>query len=188
MKRLNILCNTSLFVALAALAGTAVAADYMPVTSARLSNAANDNGWLMYRRDYSSNGYAPFNQINTANVTHLKQVWDYKTGFDQGHEAPAIVNGDYMYITTPKNELLAFQASTGKLLWKYQQDLSQVGLKTVCCDVVNRGVALYGDNVYMATLDNYVVALNAVTGKLAWKRQLIGSDVGYAMTLAPLAL
>src|SRR6185312_7702861 len=161
MKRLNILRKTSLFVALIMLAGSAAAAtDYMPVTSARLSNAANDNGWLMYRRDYASNGYAPFKEINTTNVTNLKQVWDYKTGFDQGHEAPAIVNGDYLYITTPKNELIAFQASTGKQLWKYQQDLSQVGLKTVCCDVVNRGVALYGDNVYMATLDNYVVALN----------------------------
>jgi len=189
MKRLNILRKTSLFVALIMLAGSAAAAtDYMPVTSARLSNAANDNGWLMYRRDYASNGYAPFKEINTTNVTNLKQVWDYKTGFDQGHEAPAIVNGDYLYITTPKNELIAFQASTGKQLWKYQQDLSQVGLKTVCCDVVNRGVALYGDNVYMATLDNYVVALNAVTGKVVWKKQLIGADVGYAMTLAPLAL
>ena len=188
MKRLTPFRKTTLFIAMLAIAGGALAADYAPVTDARLKAAASDDGWLMYRHDYTSSGYSPFDAINTGNVTGLKQVWDYKTGFDQGHESPAIVNGDYLYITTPKNELVAFQASTGKQLWKYQQDLSQVGLKTVCCDVVNRGVALYGDNVYMATLDNYVVALNAVTGKLVWKKQLQDSDVGSAMTLAPLVV
>lgn len=186
MKNLSTFRKTGLIMAMLTFAGGALAADYPAVTDARLKNAASDNGWLMYRRDYASDGYAPFKEINTANVTGLKQVWDYKTGKDEGHEAPAIVNGDFMYITTPKDGLLAFQASTGKLLWQYQHDLSQVGLKTICCDVVNRGVALYGDKVYMATLDNYVVALNAVTGKVAWKKQLIAADIGYAMTLAPL--
>ena len=186
MKSLTTLRKTALFVAMTVLAAGALAADYQPVTTARLGAAASDNGWLMYRRDYTSSGYAPFDSINTGNVTGLKQVWDYKTGFDQGHEAPPIVNGDTMFITTPKDELLAFQASTGKLLWKYQQDLSHVGLKTVCCDVVNRGVALYGNDVYMATLDNYVVALDGPTGKVVWKRQLAPADMGGAMTLAPL--
>ncbi|TAM57289.1 MAG: PQQ-dependent dehydrogenase, methanol/ethanol family [Rhodanobacter sp.] len=186
MKRLSTLRQTSLFVAMLAIAGGALAADYTPVTNARLDAAATDNGWLMYRRDYASTGYAPFNNIDTANVTGLKEVWDYKTGFNQGHEAPPIVNGDYLFITTPKDELLAFQASTGKLLWKYQQDLSHVGLKTVCCDVVNRGVALYGDNVYMETLDNRVVALDARTGKTVWNKQLMAPDVGYSMSGAPL--
>jgi alcohol dehydrogenase (cytochrome c) len=188
MKCLTTLRKTTLFVALLAVAGGALAADYAPVTDARLKAAATDDGWLMYRHDYTSSGYSPFDTINESNVANLKQVWDYKTGFDQGHESPAIVNGDYLYITTPKNELIAFQASTGKQLWKYQHDLSHVGLKTVCCDVVNRGVALYGNDVYMATLDNYVVALDAVTGKLAWKQQLAPADMGGAMTLAPLVV
>ncbi|MEO7051589.1 MAG: methanol/ethanol family PQQ-dependent dehydrogenase [Rhodanobacter sp.] len=195
MKNLTTLRMSGLFAAMLVLSGgvlaadsTAPAGDYKPVTDARLVNAGNDNGWLMYRRDYASSGYAPFNDINTGNVTGLKQVWDYKTAFEQGHESPGIVNGDYLFITTPKNELVAFQASTGKQLWRYQHDLSEVGLKTVCCDVVNRGVALYGNNVYMATLDNYVVALDARTGKVIWKKQLIPADVGYAMTLAPLVV
>ena len=63
-----------------------------------------------------------------------------------------------------------------------------MGLKTVCCDVVNRGVALYGNNVYMATLDNYVVAFDAKTGKVVWKKQLDAARLGHAMTLAPLAV
>ena len=186
MKRLTTLRKTTLFAALLAVAGGVLAADYAPVTDARLKAAATDEGWLMYRHDYASSGYSPFDTINAGNVGGLKQVWDYKTAFEQGHESPAIVNGDYLYITTPKDELVAFQASTGKQLWRYQHDLSQVGLKTVCCDVVNRGVALYGKDVYMATLDNYVVALDAVTGKLQWKQQLLAADEGAAMTLAPL--
>ncbi|WP_448099098.1 methanol/ethanol family PQQ-dependent dehydrogenase [Luteibacter yeojuensis] len=179
----------ALLAALLAASTSAFAADdYKPVTDARLKNAAQDDGWLMYRRDYTSSGYAPFDAINTGNVANLKPAWDYTTGFDMGHEAPPIVNGDYLFVTTPKNQLIAFQASTGKQLWKYEHDLSETGLKTICCDVVNRGVALYEDKVYMATLDNRVVALDAKTGKVAWNVQLNASDVGYAMTLAPLVL
>lgn len=179
---------TLLAALLAASTGALAADDYQPVTDARLKNAAQDDGWLMYRRDYTSSGYAPFDAINTGNVAKLKPAWDYTTGFDMGHEAPPIVNGDYLFVTTPKNQLIAFQASTGKQLWKYEHDLSETGLKTICCDVVNRGVALYGDKVYMATLDNRVVALDAKTGKVAWNVQLNAPDVGYAMTLAPLVL
>ncbi len=168
--------------------GTKAEAPYPPVTDARLKNAATDPGWLMYRKDYTSSGYALLKQINTTNVDKLKQVWDYKSSYEQGHESPPVVNGDYMYVTTPKDEVLAFKASTGKLLWNYKHDLSNVGLKTVCCDVVNRGVALYGDKVYIATLDNYVVALNAKTGDVAWKMQIAEPDKGAAMTLAPMVL
>ncbi|GAA4481464.1 methanol/ethanol family PQQ-dependent dehydrogenase [Gluconacetobacter asukensis] len=164
------------------------AGPYQPVTSERLGHAAQDNGWLMYRHDYSSTGYSVLDGVNAGNVAQLKPVWDYETGSKSGHEAPPIVNGDYMFITTPKNGLLAFQASTGKLLWKYQRDLSDVGLKTICCDVVNRGVALYGSNVYMATLDNHVLALDATTGKVVWDQALEAPDLGYAMTLAPLVV
>ncbi len=173
---------------LLACSGSALAADYVPVTDARLKSAATDKGWLMYRRDYTSRGYAPFKTIDTTNVANLKPAWDWKSPLDMGHEAPPIVNGDYLFVTTPKNHLIAFQASTGKQLWTYEHDLSNVGLKTICCDVVNRGVALYGDKVYMATLDNHVVALDAATGKVVWNEALNAADVGYAMTLAPLVV
>lgn len=176
-------------VLLACTAGAAIAQDaYQPVTDARLKSAATDKGWLMYRRDYTSRGYAPFKSIDTKNVASLKPAWDWKSPLDMGHEAPPIVNGDYLFVTTPKNHVVAFQASTGKKLWEYEHDLSNVGLKTICCDVVNRGVALYEDKVYMATLDNRVVALDAKTGTVVWNEQLNAPDVGYAMTLAPLVV
>ncbi|TAN06554.1 MAG: PQQ-dependent dehydrogenase, methanol/ethanol family [Rhodanobacteraceae bacterium] len=192
MTTVKAFCKTALCTAIvAAMSAAAFAAtpSYPTVTQATLDNAASNNGWLMYRRDYTSNGYAPFKDINTSNVANLKEVWSYVNPInDQGYESPPIVNGDYMFVTTPKDELLAFEATSGKLLWKYTKNLSDTGLKTVCCDVVNRGVALYGDKVYMATLDNYVVALNAKTGKVVWQKQLIAPDIGYAMTLAPLTV
>ena len=180
----------ALVAAAAAVPALAAAADhgYPAVTTARLLNAERDSGWLMYRRDYGSRGYAPFDQINTGNVGKLKVAFDYKSGLTQGHEAAPIVNGRYMFVTTPRDHLIAMDATSGKVLWEYKHDLSNVGLKTVCCDVVNRGVALYGDDVYMATLDNRVVALDAKTGKMRWNHQLMKADVGYAMTLAPLVV
>ena len=168
--------------------GMALAAGYPQVTGARLAAAASDNGWLMFRRDYAGNSFAPFTQINAHNVQNLHEVWSYRSTLKQGYEATPIVNGRYLFITTPKDHLIALDAVTGKVLWKYVRPMQGVGFKTVCCDVVNRGVALYGDDVYMATLDNYVVALNATTGKVVWERQLKPADVGYAMTLAPMVL
>lgn len=189
LRKLGLCAATAALASVAASAAAATGPSYPTVTAKRLDNAQNENGWLMYRGNYTSNGYKPFKQINAGNVGGLKQVWDYVNPVNpMGYESPAIVNGDYLFVTTPKDELLAFEASTGKLLWKYTHDLSEAGLKTICCDVVNRGVALYGDDVYLATLDNYVVALDARTGKIEWKQQLIAADVGYALTLAPLVV
>ena len=164
------------------------AAGYPTVTADRLTNAASDDGWLMYRRTYDSQGFAPFEDINKGNVANLKTVFTYETGLKQGHEAAPVVNGDTMFVTTPMNHLIAMDATTGKIKWQYKPKISPVTLKTVCCDVVNRGVALFGDKVYMALLDNRVMAFDAQTGKIAWTKQLMPPGVGYAMTGAPLVV
>jgi len=178
----------ALALGLAAISTAAVADDYPTVTDARLAGAAKDDGWLMYRRDYTGSGYAPFNEITTANVTQLKQVWDFKSGLDVGHESPPVVNGGFLFVTGPRGKVFAFEAATGKALWKYEHNLTDTGLKTVCCDIVNRGVALYGDKVYIATLNDDVVALDAKTGKVVWDKKIEKPDLGYAMTLAPLVV
>lgn len=167
-------------------AGTATASDYQPVTDVRLVNAAKDDGWLMYRRDYASTGFAPFDQINAGNVAQLKVAFDHKSGLTQGHEGAPVVNGNVMFLTTPMDHVIALDATTGKELWTHVFAIDDKALKTVCCDVVNRGVALYGDNVYFETLDNHVVALDAKSGKIKWKTQLWKPGVGYFMTSAPL--
>ncbi len=162
---------------------------WSPVTSDRLLNSAKDEGWLMYLRAYNSQAYAPFDQINTHNVKKLKEAWSYPIPIKNGFEAPPIINGREMIVTTPLDHVYAFDAVTGKLLWKYDYPLNKLALRTVCCDVVNRGVALYGNNAYLETLDDHVVALDARTGKQVWDTTIYPDPgVGYFMTGAPLVV
>jgi alcohol dehydrogenase (cytochrome c) len=162
---------------------------YPEVTQSRLLDAANDDGWLMYLRSYSGEGHAPFKQINTSNVSRLREVFTHEVSLPEGFEAPPIVNGRTMIVTTPSDRVYALDAVTGRLLWHYEYPLPKIQLRTVCCDMVNRGVALYGTNAYFATLDNHVVALDARTGAVKWNRTIYPlPGKGYAMTLAPLAV
>lgn len=155
---------------------------YEAVTAQRLQAPEEDN-WLMYRGTYDAQGYSTLDQINAENVDKLKMVWSFSTGLREGHQAPPIVNNEYMYITTPQNHLLALNARTGELLWRYQRylpdDLQQF-------HPTNRGVALYENLVFMATVDAYLVALDAVTGELVWEVPVEDYYAGYYMTLAPL--
>jgi alcohol dehydrogenase (cytochrome c) len=177
--------------AVAMVAPLPVSADipsYQPVTTLRLLKAQQDNGWLMYRRNYESTGYAPFDLINTKNVANLKVAFDMQSDLSQGHEAAPVVNGKYMFVTTPMDHLYALDATNGKVLWKYDYPLDPKALKTVCCDVVNRGVALYDDMVFMGTLGNHIVALDAPTGKVLWDTALAPPGVGYFISGAPLVV
>jgi len=164
------------------LAFSAFAADYSPVTDARLLNPEPEN-WLMYRGSYDSHGYSPLKEITTRNVKGLKPLWTFSTGLREGHQAPPIVNDGFMFITTPHNHLLALDAASGELLWRYIRELPE---DQVQMHPTNRGVGLYGDLVYMATADCYVVALNAKTGELVWETEVEDYAAGYYMTLAPL--
>jgi alcohol dehydrogenase (cytochrome c) len=99
------------------LLGYAATTEYRGVTTERLVNAQQDNGWLMYRRNYESTGYAPFDQINTGNVGKLKIAFDYRSDLSQGHEAAPVVNGRFMFVTTPMDHLIAMDATNGAVLW-----------------------------------------------------------------------
>ena len=156
---------------------------YNPVTADRLLNPEADN-WLMYRGTYDSHGYSALDQIDSGNVAGLELVWSFTTGLREGHQAPPVVNDGYMYVTTPQNHVLALNAATGELLWRYVRflpdDLQQM-------HPTNRGVALHGDRVYMATVDAYLVSLDALTGEVIWEVAVEDYYNGYYMTLAPLA-
>jgi len=162
---------------------------YPPVTDARLRAAGNDDGWLMYLRSYRSDGHAPFRQITTANVGQLQEVFTHDISIPNGFEAPPIVNGSTMIVTTPLDHVYALDATSGRKLWQYDYPLPTRALRTVCCDMVNRGVALYGTAAYMETLDNHVVALDARSGKLLWNHAVLSdSGMGFEMSGAPLAV
>src|SRR5690242_5492668 len=156
---------------------------YNNVTQQRLEKPEAGN-WLMTRGNYLGWGYSPLDQINASNVKDLVPVWTLSTGVAEAHQGPVIVNDGIMFVSTPQNRVLALNARNGDLLWRYERQLppDQQQLHPT-----NRGVALYGDKVYMATVDACVVALDAKTGKVAWEQCVADWHDGPYMTLAPLA-
>lgn len=170
-------------------AGAVRPMSYEPVTAERLINAAQDGSdWLMYHRTYNGWNYSPLTQINRDNVKKLVPVWTLSTGKTDGHEAPPIVNNGIMFVAGPYNTLKVLDATNGDVLWSYERQLPQDVYSIVCCDVVNRGVALYGDKVYMGTLDAHLLAFDAKTGKIVWDTTVIDYKQGYSITVAPLAV
>nr|MDQ2664365.1 PQQ-binding-like beta-propeller repeat protein [Candidatus Eremiobacteraeota bacterium] len=163
-------------------------ATWQPVSQNRLLHAASDDGWLMYLRTYRMQGHVPFTEINTKNVAALHEVFTHRVNLTEGFEAPPIVNGRTMIVTTPMDHIYALDATTGKQLWAYDYPLATKEIRTVCCDVVNRGVAVYGDQIFMSTLDNHVLALDARTGKVNWNKAFSPPGIGYDMTGAPLVI
>jgi alcohol dehydrogenase (cytochrome c) len=185
MNRLAAFSGTALTVlaAVVTLAPATVAAQsYRPVTDERLENPEPEN-WLSYRGTYDGWGYSPLDQIDVSNVQNLVPVWAFSTNVTGGHESPPVVNDGVMFITTPGNLLYALDAKTGDLLWRYRHNLPQ---GRIAFHDTNRGVALFGDKVYMATLDARVVALDARTGEVVWDTPVADNSEGYYMTMAPL--
>ena len=157
---------------------------YRPVTQERLASPAPAN-WLMYRRTYDGWGYSPLDRIDTSNVASLAPAWTFSTSINEGHQSPPIVNEGTLFITTPGSRVLALDARTGELLWRFvpelPEDLQQM-------HPTNRGVALWGDKVFVATVDARLIALDARTGNVAWETAVEDYSAGYYMTLAPLAV
>jgi alcohol dehydrogenase (cytochrome c) len=159
-----------------------VLARYTPVTAERLKNP-EDGNWLLFRRTYDGWGYSPLSQITPANVGNLELVWSFATGQVEGHQAPPIVNNGVMFVATPGNQVLAIEAKTGALLWRYKRALPD--------DLTNlhptsRGVGLLGDKLYFASADAQLVAIDAKTGKELWVTKVANYHDGYYMSLMPL--
>jgi len=157
---------------------------YPKVTDERLEHPAAGD-WLMYRRTYDGFGFSPLNQITPSNIHQLTLAWSVSTDLLGAHETTVIVNQGRMFITTPQNNIIAFDAKTGTQLWRYARKYPD-GLFQL--HPTNRGVALYGDYVYMATTDCALVALDAATGKEVWNAPFDDYKTGCYSTLAPLAV
>src|SRR5688500_18793368 len=160
----------------------AVLKNYRPVSFDRLRNPP-DSDWPMIRRTYDGWGYSPLSQVNAANVGTLQRVWMLETGAINGHEAPPIVNDGVMFVSTPGKQVFALEAATGRVLWRYQKPLPE---GVVLLHPTSRGVALYGDKVFLAGNEAVLVALDARTGNEAWTTQVADNSQGYYMTMAPL--
>ncbi len=144
-------------------------------------------------QDVVSNGmgrnlqrFSPLETLNKANVKNLVPVWAFSLGGEKqrGQETQPLVRDGVMYITGSYSRLWAIDLKTGKELWQYDARLPEGILP--CCDVINRGAALYGDNIYFGTLDARIVALNAKTGDVVWNKKIAEYKEGYSYTAAPL--
>jgi PQQ-dependent dehydrogenase (methanol/ethanol family) len=146
--------------------------------SAMRAAIADSANWPSYGRDYTNQRYSPLTQITPANVKELSLAWKYKTGIPHAFEAsPVVVNG-VMYVSTALNHVVALDARTGQKKWEYAPKL---GTTVHCCGPVNRGVAVYGNRVYMGQLDGKLVALDAANGNKVWDVQVGEPMEGYSI-------
>ncbi len=132
--------------------------------------------------------YSPLNALNSENVTQLRPVWAMSLGGEKqrGQQAQPMIKDGVMYVTGSYSRVFAVDAKTGKKLWQYDARLPD-GIMP-CCDVINRGVALYDNLVIFGTLDAKLVALDKDTGKVVWKQTVEDYKAGYSITAAPLVI
>ncbi len=130
--------------------------------------------------------FSPLKTLNRDNVGKLVPAWAFSLGGEKqrGQESQPIVYDGIMYITGSYSRLFAIDIATGKELWQFDARLPEGILP--CCDVINRGAAIYGDNVYFGTLDARIVALNRKTGDVVWNKKIADYKEGYSYTAAPL--
>lgn len=151
------------------------------------AQARHATEWPTHGGDYSNQRYSPLTQITTRNVGRLVLREMVQTGTERlnGLLTTPIVDGGVMYLTTPFNQLLAWDLHEHRLRWRYEHKL---GNYIPCCGPTNRGAAVGHGLVYMATLDAQVVAVDAVSGQLRWSVQDSDPDSAYSFTLAPLVV
>jgi alcohol dehydrogenase (cytochrome c) len=147
---------------------------------------SNENDWLLHGRTYDNQRFSPLKQLTVDNVSSLSLVALVQTGFTASFETTPIVANGVMYITTPvldhKMKIMAVNAATGERLWDVTYNLGEF---QVCCGPVNRGVALGYGRVYVVTLDNHLLSLDAVDGHTVWDTTIVSAREGYSETLAP---
>ena len=158
-----------------------------PVTQEQLNAAAGDeNNFLHTNGNYDQTRYFPGKQINTSNVGKLHPAWIFQTEVKELQETTPIVVNGVMYVTTSFDHVYALNAKTGEEYWHYKHAMGPI--TTYCCGPNNRGVAVYDDKVYLATLDSKLVALDAKTGSIVWQTQIADPTLGYSETMAPTAV
>jgi quinohemoprotein ethanol dehydrogenase len=161
---------------------------FAAVDAARLLAAnepANAGQWMSYGRDYAEQRFSPLKRINTDTVGRLGLAWFADFDTRRGQESTPIVVDGVIYVTTAWSKIYAYQAKTGRELWKFDPKVPGEWAVNACCDVVNRGVAAWNGKVYIGTIDGRLIAVDAATGKPVWDVLTIPRGEPYAITGAP---
>ena len=170
------------------LVATASAAAPGNVDEARLKAAASEpQNWYTGGRDQEGSYYSPLTTINASNVKDLGFAWAYDMGSPlRGQEATPIVVDGIMYTSGTWGYVYAVDAATGHEVWRYDPKADVFFGRNPCCDLVNRGVAVWKGKVYVASADGQLHALDAATGKRIWRADtIIDRKEAYASTGAP---
>lgn len=158
---------------------------FAAVDTARISTASAGDEWLTYGGTYDEQRHSKLTQINTDNVNQLGVAWTYDLATNRGVESTPIVVDGTMYVTSAWSVVYALDAKTGAEKWVYDPEVDKaVGVKA-CCDVVNRGVAVYEGKVYVGVIDGRLEALNAETGAVVWSTVTVDQSKPYTITGAP---
>jgi alcohol dehydrogenase (cytochrome c)/quinohemoprotein ethanol dehydrogenase len=165
---------------------SAVRKAYADVDTARIVAADEEPGnWMTHGRTYDEQRFSPLQQINADNVGSLNLAWSFDLDTDRGQEATPIVVDGVMYVSTAWSKVKALNAANGELVWEYDPQVPGQKAVEVCCDVVNRGVAVWKGRVFVGTLDGRLVAIDAATGDRVWETQTTDPDKPFSITGAP---
>jgi alcohol dehydrogenase (cytochrome c) len=147
---------------------------------------ADGSRWLTFGGDYANRRHSPLTQIAPDNVARLAPRWTFQTGALGNFETTALLRDNVLYVTGPQNLAWAIDARTGRQIWRYRRELPPN--LTACCGLVNRGFAMLGDKLFLATIDAHLLALDRRTGTVVWDVTLGDYKIGYSSTIAPLAV
>ncbi len=156
------------------------------ITDEALVNASASSGdWITYGLNYSEDRYSELDQINDTNIDSLGLVWTLELGTRRGIEATPLVVDGIMYLTGPWSKVYAVDTRKGNMIWSYNPEVPGYFGPKACCDVVNRGVALYEGKVFFGTIDGRLISLDASTGEVHWQVQTVDTSKYYSITGAP---
>jgi alcohol dehydrogenase (cytochrome c) len=156
------------------------------VSYERLARAIDEpQNWLTYWGDYPGTRFRNLTQINDANVKHLRVEWIYQTEQQATETVPLVVDG-VMYFTASNGYAFALDPKTGRELWRYHYVVPENAKG--CCATVNRGLAVLGSRLFLATPDAHLIALDARNGQPLWNISYAPNAKSYGATLAPLAI
>ncbi|MEY4760782.1 MAG: hypothetical protein RLZZ200_638 [Pseudomonadota bacterium] len=156
------------------------------VDDARLAKADSEpQNWLAHGGSQLAQRFSGLDQITPANIGQLKPAWSLEFDTNRGQEATPLVVDGVVYVTTAWSKVYAAEARTGKVLWQFDPKVPGPNAAKNCCDVVNRGAAVYQGKVFVGTFDGRLIALDAASGKPVWNVATFDPDSMHAITGAP---
>ena len=154
-------------------------------TAALLADGGNGDNWGAIGFSYDEQRHSPLTDINDSNVGELGIAWFADLDDARGQEATPVVVDGILYVSHAWSKVSAWDAATGKSLWKFDPEVPGEKAVNACCDVVNRGVAVWGDKLFVGTIDGRLIALDRLSGKEIWSEQTTDTSRPYTITGAP---